>query len=310
MAEATGARQSRCHHGSVDGLLGGLYAISAVVALWASGVEIGIDHPVRELLTPLRRRGLVARVVLVDVLVLPLLVWALVKLFQVPAGYATGLLLVGVASAGPFGVKASQLARADAVLALSLVVTLELANLAAIPFWSTVVLPSGAGIDMANALVTLVAVVLLPLAGGLACRRLAPAFSVRLSPALPAVANVGLVVAVGAVLVRDGDVVVRAAGQLVPLVAGLAVLAALALGWLAGGPGRATRSAAALVTGIRANLLALAIAASSFPDDPDVRAGVVVFALFSITVPLVAALALGRRSEAGIPAVATFIPMA
>ena len=171
-------------------------------------------------------------------------------------------------------------------------------------------LPSGAEIDVANVLLTLVAVILLPLAVGLACRRLAPSFSARLSPALPTVANVGLVVAVGAVLVRDGDVVVRAAGQLVPLVAGLAVLAALALGWLAGGPGRATRSAAALVTSIRANLLALAIAASSFPDDPEVRAGVVVFALFSITVPLVAALTLGRRAETAVTPVRTFIPMA
>ena len=119
-----------------------------------------------------------------------------------------------------------------------------------------------------------------------------------------------LVVAVGAVLLRDGDTVARAAGERVPVVAVVAVLAALALGWLAGGPDRETRGAAALVTGIRANALALTVAASSFPDRPEVRAGVVVFALFSITVPLVAALVLGRRSELASPPANPLSPMA
>ncbi len=293
----------------MNGFLGAAYAIGAVIALWAAGIGIGMDHSIREVLAPLRRGGLFGRVALVDVLVLPPLVWALVKVFQVPSGYATGLLLVGIASAGPLGLKAAQIAGADAVTALSLVVVLELANLAAIPLWSAILLPSDASIDVANIVLTLAAVVLLPLVVGLACRRLIPAFSARLSPILPKVANVALVVAVGAVLLRDGDAVVRAVGERVPFVAALAVLAALALGWLAGGPDRETRGAAALVTGIRANALALTVAASSFPDRPDVRAGVVVFALFSIIVPLVAALLLGRRSEAASPSVSPLIPM-
>ena len=285
----------------MDGFLGAAYAIGAVVALWAAGIGIGMDHSIRELLAPLRRGGLFARVAVVDVLVLPPLVWALVKLFQVPSGYATGLLLVGIASAGPLGLKAAQIAGADAVTALSLVAVLELANLAAIPLWSAVLLPSDASIEVANIVLTLVAIVLLPLVVGLACRRLISTQSRRLSAVLPRVANVALVVAVGAVLLRDGDAVVRAVGERVPFVAALAVLSALTLGWLVGGPDRETRGAAALVTGVRANALALAVAASSFPDRPEVRAGVVVFALFSITVPLGAALVLGRKSAALAP---------
>ncbi len=67
-------------------------------------------------------------------------------------------------------------------------------------------------------------------------------------------------------------------------------------------------SAAALVTGIRANALALTVAASSFPDRPEVRAGVVVYAVFSITVPLIAALALGRKSTTAAPPVGPIHP--
>ena len=181
----------------MDGFLGAAYAVGAVVALWSAGVGIGVDHSIREVLAPLRRGGLFGRVALVDVLVLPPLVWTLVKLFQVPSGYATGLLLVGIASAGPLGLKASQIAGADAVTALSLVVVLELANLAAIPLWSAVLLPSDASIDVAYIVLTLVAVVLLPLVVGLVGRRLIPVLSTRLSPILPKVANVALIVAVG-----------------------------------------------------------------------------------------------------------------
>lgn len=286
-----------------------MYAIGAVVALWAAGMGMGLDHSVRDVLAPLRRIGLVARIALIDVLVLPVLVWLLVHAFRVPAGYATGLLLVGIASAGPLGLKATQLARASAVTALSLIVALELANLAAIPIWSAVLLPSRADIDHLNVLLTLVAVVLLPLVVGRACRRGAPGLSVRLASVLPSIANVALIAAVAAVLFRDWDDVVDAAGQRVPLVAALAVTAALALGWLAGGPGADTRVAAALVTGIRANALALAIAASSFPGEPQVRAGVVIFALFSVTVPLAAAVVAGRRPNAAPAAPGSFIPM-
>jgi BASS family bile acid:Na+ symporter len=279
----------------VDDVLEAAYLAGAVVALWAAGLELGLREPLGALVAPLRRARLLARISLVDVVFLPLLVWALVQLADVPAGYATGLLLVGVASAGPLAVKAAQLARADAATALSLVVLLELVNLAAIPVWAALILPAGTNLEVQPVLVTLVALIVLPLAAGVACRRLAPQLVARLGHLLPRVANVGLVVAVGAVVTRDAEVVWDALGERVPLVAAAAVLVALLLGWLAGGPEPESRAAAALVTGIRANALALAIAASSFPGRQDVRAGVVVFALFSITVPLCAAVVLGRR---------------
>jgi bile acid:Na+ symporter, BASS family len=279
----------------VDSALGTVYLAAVVVALVAAGLELGMRQSAREVLAPLRRVGLLTRVAVVDVLVLPLVVWALIHLFRVPSGYSTGLLLVGIASAGPLGIKASQLAGADAATALSLVVVLELANVAAIPLMVALLLPEGTEVQVARSLAAALALVLLPIILGLCSRRWLPERSARLLPVLPKVANVALGVAVASTVVRDGDALVSAIGERVPLVAAVSVCVALTLGWLAGGPGRATRAAAALVTGIRANALALAIAAASFPGRADVRAGVVVFALFSIIVPLCAALAIGRR---------------
>jgi BASS family bile acid:Na+ symporter len=291
----------------VDDFLGVIYGAGVVVALWSAGLELGMRHSVREIAAPLRRVGLLLRVGLVDVLLVPLIVWSLAKAVSVPSGYTTGLLLVGIASGGPLAIKAAQLARADAVIAVCLVVTLEVVNVAVIPLWAGVLLPEGITFSPAKILLTLVAVVILPLAVGRTASHRWRGLSARVLPALPSVANIALVAAIAATMIRDGDAVVDAASERVPLVAAVTVAAALLLGWFAGGSGPRVRAATALVTGIRANALALAIAASSFPGQPDIRAAIVVFALFSITLSLATSLAIGRRAS---PAPEATVPQA
>lgn len=280
----------------MDGVLDGMYVAALVVALWGTGLALGMSHGVRELFEPVRRKGLMLRVAAIDVVVLPLVVWALVRVFAVPGDYAIGLLLVGVASAGPLGIKAAQIARADVPAAVAFVVVLELVNLAAIPFWVAVLLPPGTEVDTLAVVRTMVVMVVLPLAAGIGVRRLAQARSERLTELALRVSDLGLRIVIALVLVRDADAVIEAAGELVPVVAALAVAAALALGWVAGAPDRGTRAAAALVTGIRANAVGLAVAAASFSDRTDVRVGIVVFALFSVLGPLALATVLGRRA--------------
>jgi len=111
----------------VDGSLDQLYQVALVLTLWITGLGLGMSFGPRQILRTLRRGGLFARAAVLDVVIVPLLVWALVQVFSVPDRYATGL-LVGVASAGPLGIKAAQLAGADLPYAIALVVVLEAAN--------------------------------------------------------------------------------------------------------------------------------------------------------------------------------------
>lgn len=287
-----------CHPGVVGGLLDAIYLAALAVALWGTGIALGVSLGARELAAPARRPGLIARVALVDVVILPPLVWVLVHALSIPAGYADGLLLVAIASGGPLAIKAAQLARADVAAAVSLVLLLELLNLAAFPVWAPRLLTGGADVRVADVLVTVVGFIMLPLVVGGVWRRRSPDRAPRLVPYATRASNLGLALVIAIVLARDGDTVAAAAADWVPLAAALAVVAALALGWLAGGSGRATRAAVSLVTGVRANGLALAVAAASFPGRADVRAGVVVFALFSMLLPVLLAVALGRRAAA------------
>lgn len=286
----------------MEGPLDATYLVALVAALWATGLALGISHDLTALVEPLRRTGLLLRIAAVDLLLFPIIVWALVQVVAVPGDYAVGLVLVGIASAGPLGIKATQIARADVATAIALVIVLELGNLVATPLWAAVLLPSGVEVDTPAIVRTLIVLVVLPLVVGAGIRRLVAARARRLATVCVRVADLGVVVVIAIVLLRDGNAVLEAAGERVPLVAAAAILAALILGWAAGAPARGTRVAGALVTGIRANAVALAIAAASFPQRADVRAGIVVFALFSVLGPLAFAALLGRRAAASVPA--------
>ena len=73
----------------------------------------------------------------------------------------------------------------------------------------------------------------------------------------------------------------------------LLLAASLGIGWLCGGPGRATRKTLALTTGVRNAAVALVIVSSNFADTPAVTA-VVAYALVSIFGTLGCALLFAR----------------
>jgi len=75
------------------------------------------------------------------------------------------------------------------------------------------------------------------------------------------------------------------------------VLLALLLGWLLGGPARPTRAATSLVTGVRANGPALAVAQASFASLAAVTVAIVTFGMFSILLPVLFAIVAGRTAQ-------------
>ncbi len=280
----------------MDGALDLAYALALVVALWANGLAVGLAHRLGDLAAPLRRARLVAAVAVVDVVLVPLLVWGLVRALSVSGDYAIGLLLVGVASAGPLGIVATQLARGDVAIAVALVVALEVANLVAIPLWALVLLPAGTDVPLGRVLATLLALVVAPVVGGMLWRLRSSDRAARLVRPLRSLSVVALAAVVLIVLVRDGDALGETLDERVPLVAVLSVCGAFVLGWLAGGRLRPRRTATALVTAVRASGPALAIAGTSFPDRAGVRLGIVAFALVALVGSTLAAVVLRRST--------------
>jgi BASS family bile acid:Na+ symporter len=280
----------------VDRALDLLYQVALALTLWITGLGLGMSFGPRQILRTLRRGGLFARAAVLDIMLLPLLIWGLTRAFSVPDRYATGLLLVGMASAGPLGIKAAQLARADLPYAIALVVVLEAANAVAIPIWVALLLPDGVQVPMGPVVRTLLLLVLAPLAVGMAIRASRPSTARRLAPWAAPLSTLGLLLVIVIVLVRFAGIVAEAFAAVGPA-ALTTVLLALVLGWLLGGPARPTRAATSLVTGVRASGPALAIAQASFPSLAEVSVAIVAFGMFSILLPVLFAVAVGRTAH-------------
>jgi BASS family bile acid:Na+ symporter len=195
-------------------------------------------------------------------------------------------------------------ARADLPYAIALVVVLESANAVAIPVWVTLLLPSGVQVSLGPVVRTLLLLVLAPLAVGMAIGARRPATAKRLAGWAPPLSTAGLVVVIALVLARSVGLAAEAFAAVGPA-AVTAVLVALVLGWLLGGPARSTRAATSLVTGVRANGPALAIAQASFPSVAAVSVAIVAFGMFSILVPVLFAVVIGRTAHRREPSTAT-----
>jgi bile acid:Na+ symporter, BASS family len=167
-------------------------------------------------------------------------------------------------------------------------------------------LPPGVQVPLGPVVRTLLLLllVLAPLAVGLAIRARWPATAERLARWASPLSTVGLVVVIAVVLARYVGIVAEAFGAVGPA-AVTAVLLALVLGWLLGGPGRPTRAATSLVTGVRANGPALAIAQASFPSLAAVSVAIVAFGMFSILLPVLFAVVIGRTAHGHEPSTAT-----
>jgi bile acid:Na+ symporter, BASS family len=280
-----------------DRLLDGVYQVALIATLWSTGLALGASITMRDIGSALRRTSLLARISVLDVVLIPALAWLVLRVVDLNDDLAVGVLLVAIASAGPVGMKFSQMARGDLSLAIALVVLLEAANAFAIPIWVALVMPAGAKVPLGPVVTILVTLVLLPLSIGGVAKTTAPRIVSRWVPPLTRFSTVGIVLVVAILLARNLERLLEAFGSGVALVALALAVASAALGWALGGTGHASRRTAALVTTVRAGGPALAIASEAFAGRPGVAVAIVVYGVIALVVALTLAVLWGRRGQ-------------
>lgn len=273
------------------------YLVAVWVTLWATAVGSGLSHRPSEVVRAASNSRRFASIVVLNAVAIPLVVAALTRALAVPDGYAAGLIIVGAASAGSLGLTSVRIARADLPLAIGLIVVLEVGNILAIPVWSTILLSGVAQPRPSEILTTLVLGVLLPLGVGQGIRVLLPARAQGWAHVLALVSIVGFIGVIGLILVRDMKEVIEAWKDLVPVVAAATVAVALFAGWAVGGPTRESRLSASLVTSVRSNTPALAVASATYGATSDAASAIVVFALTSLTISGFLAIWLSRPTS-------------
>ena len=265
-----------------------------LVFLWSMNLGQGMSFTMQQVLAPFKKPGVILLAVLLNSILIPLLYWALTLVLPISPDYAVGFMLVGFAAAAPFAIKAAAIEKGDVPLMIGLVVLLGALNVIAIPLWSALLMPAGTTVDALNIAMTLVVLVLAPLALGLLIRARWPQQAKEWAPEANKISTLMLLLVISLMIVTSWQSIVSIFGAWVIAGGIIAIAISMVAGYFFGGKDPAARRTVATISGIRAVGPALAIAASAFAGSADVTAVVVVLGILSF-LPFGIAIEWGKR---------------
>jgi bile acid:Na+ symporter, BASS family len=251
-----------------------LAAIMLVALTLGAGLQVNREH----LKAILRNFGLLARALLANFIIVPVLGVVIAKLFRLPGPIATGFLLMAIAPGVPFVLASVRKRGGSLGLAVELALFLPLLSIVTVPATAALVLPTAARAEMPimRFVMTLVLFQLLPLLLGIVAGGRAPGVAAKLARPLELTffgAAIVLIILLLPTIVRDIGVVYGSGGMWATL---CLVLLSLGTGWLLGGPRREDRRVLGIGTALRNIGLCALIATSSF-GEPEVAAIVIVY---------------------------------
>ena len=143
-----------------------VYGVLLISALLLNGVAITASTPLRSLLAPLREGGLITRIMLLDVVLVPIVAVLAANALGVDPVTRAAIVIVAAASTGPIGMALTRIARGDVPLSVTLVVLLGALNLITVPLVTELFLPSGITIPLSSLLSSLLGLAVAPLVLG------------------------------------------------------------------------------------------------------------------------------------------------
>ncbi|OBC02425.1 transporter [Mycobacterium sp. 852013-50091_SCH5140682] len=263
--------------------------IAVVFFVVSSTLSVGLSLTVPQILAPLKNTRLVALCLVANFVLAPLAALGLWKALGLDEPLGIGLLLAGLAAGAPFLIKLAEFAKADIALAVGLMVLLMVVTVGYVPL----VLPllvQGAAVNPVRIAASLVVLMLVPLAIGLALRARSPGIAGRIRPAVGVVSNVSMVLVVLLTVAGHFRSVVSVFGTFAVLAAVMYTAVCAGIGWLVAVPG--TRDVLALGTAQRNAAAAFVVAGQNFDDARViVMITVVLIVEFLMLLPFSAALA-------------------
>lgn len=279
---------------SLDRLINILVTITLIEMM----VLIGLRVTFAEIVATVRDWRLVARAAAANYLFVPLVAIALLIGFDVSPAVAAGFLILAVCPGAPFGPPFAGIARANVPVAVGLMVVLAGSSAILSPLLLRLLLPWVSGgevpsVDLIGMVGALLLTQLLPLLLGLVVRHWRPRLAERLLSPFELVSKIMSLSVAGLILATQFRMLseIRIRG----FVGMLVLLAAtLAIGWLAGGPGRDRRKTMALTTALRNVGVGLVIVTGNFAGTPVVSAALA-YGIVEVAGALLLALWWGRR---------------
>jgi BASS family bile acid:Na+ symporter len=278
-----------------------LINVLATVTLVELMVTIGLGVTFAEVAGVARNWRLVGKAALANYVCVPAAAVGLLLLFGATPLVAAGFLIAAVCPGAPYGPPFTGIAKGNVVVAVGLMVLLAGSSALLAPILLYFLLPVTSGdaplqVNAAQMVGTLLIAQFLPLCAGLTVRQWRPALAARLKKPANLLSMVLNLLLLGVILTVQFDMLIGIPFRAYVGMSAL-VLAAVAAGWLLGGPGGDNRTAMVMVTAIRNLGVALVIATSSFPGTAAVTAATA-FAVFQTVVMALVAVGWGRLASA------------
>ena len=274
--------------------------LAVTILLVSMMLQTGVQIDLARLKAVVRDRALLAKALLANLVIVPLLGVLVVRAFKLPDEVAAGILLMAIAPGLPLlPRKGGSKVGGSLDFAVVLAFLLPLVSTVTVPLTARLVLPAGyaAQVPMAQFLTTLVVFELLPLVAGVAIASAAPSAAKALSTPLTVVFVLCAVVFAAGAAPSLYKTVASTYGSLGALASLAVVLLAFAAGYALGGPNPAYRNTLAMGTSLRNVGLAALIATASFAGTL-VPALVIVFLIVQIAACAVLGAVLKRTAQA------------
>ncbi|MCL4768162.1 MAG: hypothetical protein KJZ80_18225 [Hyphomicrobiaceae bacterium] len=273
-------------------MLSGLLDISVLVFSVASMLSVGLGSTVQEMLGRLGSAPRVARALIANFVLVPILAYVIAYLFALDAPFRNGLMLLGMAAGAPFVIKLTEVARHDVGTAGTLLVLLLPVTVIYLPIVAPLVLPK-VTVTISAIAVPLLLSMLLPLVVGLLTRAWLPRPAQYLQPVMGPIGTIALVVLIVLTFILNFQSIVGLLGTGAILAAAAFFVGAFAIGFLLG----EDRGVLGLGTAQR-NVAAATIVATQSIGDPDTLAMVVVASIVDLAILFPIAWYLETRADA------------
>ena len=165
--------------------------------------------------------------------VMPLLAWALVRLFQLDEALALGVVLVGCSPGGTASNVITYLAKGDLALSVGMTGVSTLLAPFLTPLLTWLLAGKSVNVDVVSMFMSILWVVIMPIVVGLIVKWLWPKFTEKATDYLPAFSSVAIAFIVAIIIAANADKLL-AGGLLIVLVVMLHNIFGLGLGYLIG----------------------------------------------------------------------------
>jgi BASS family bile acid:Na+ symporter len=240
-------------------------------ALFTAGLEVTFEQVLR----PLKNRSLVSRALLANLVLTPLVVYAMKELFPLERSCMIGVLLYGFASGAPYTPRLVSLARADVANSIGLTMLLTVLTILYMPVVLPFLVP-GAEIGLWEIAEPLLLQMFVPLAAGLGVRHFSEKGAEWLNRPANLIVNSSAVVFLVLALALHHEELLAMVGTGAVASAVVVTLTAFVVGYALGTNGQKGKVTLGLVTTARNIGVAATIATANFGDDPRVLMTIVV----------------------------------